>query len=96
MGHVARHDRRSHRAAKKTCQEDRCQGFRQPNTLKVEIFGDTVIEGKLAGTVHGPKSTWGLIENGDELEVFLSSTTSTPWRLLFDSPGPVPVVATVF
>jgi hypothetical protein len=66
------------------------------NTLKVEIFGDTVIEGKLAGTVHSNKSTWDLIENGDELEIMLTSTTSTPWRSLFDSSGPVPVMAPMF
>jgi hypothetical protein len=30
------------------------------NSLKVEIFGETVIEGKLAGTVHGDESTWCL------------------------------------
>jgi hypothetical protein len=29
--------------------------------IKVEVFGETIIDGKLAGTVHGDESTWCLV-----------------------------------
>lgn len=55
-------------------------------TLKVEVFGETIIDGTLAGTVHGDESTWCLVEQGTELQILLSANSSERWpSLLKDS-----------
>jgi hypothetical protein len=53
-------------------------------TLKVEVHGETIIEGKLAGTVHGDESTWCLVEKGTELQILLSATSSERWPSLLE------------
>ena len=55
-------------------------------TLKVEVHGETIIDGALAGTVHGDESTWCLVDKGAELQILLSANTSDRWpSLLKDS-----------
>ena len=53
-------------------------------TLKVEVFGETIIDGKLAGTVHGDESTWCLVEKGSELQILLSAATNDRWPSLLE------------
>ena len=53
-------------------------------SLKVEVFGETIIDGKLAGTVHGDESTWCLVEKGAELQILLSAATSNRWPSLLE------------
>ena len=55
-------------------------------TLEVEVHGETIIDGALAGTVHGDESTWCLVDKGAELQILLSANTSDRWpSLLKDS-----------
>ena len=58
--------------------------------LKVEVFGETIIDGKLAGTVHGDESTWCLVEKaGRSIRIHAHTTfwKCPPFsRLLHRSP----------
>ena len=54
------------------------------NSLKVDVFGETIIDGKLAGTEHGDESTWCIVEKGTELQILLSATTSNRWSSLLE------------
>ena len=53
-------------------------------TLKVEVHGQTIIDGTLAGTVHGDESTWCLVDKGAELQILLSANTSDRWPSLLE------------
>jgi hypothetical protein len=53
-------------------------------TLRVEVFGETIIDGALAGTVHSDESTWCLVDKGAELQILLSANTSKRWPSLLE------------
>ena len=54
-------------------------------TLKVVVHGETIIDGTLAGTVHGDESTWCLVEKGAELQILLSAATANRWASLLEN-----------
>ena len=54
-------------------------------TLKVVVHGETIIDGTLAGTVHGDESTWCLVEKGVELQILLSAATANRWASLLEN-----------
>ncbi len=54
------------------------------NQLVVKVHGETIIEGKLQGSVHPEECTWSIVEKGSELQLLLCKTDTTRWSgLLF-------------
>mmetsp|Transcript_11843 Transcript_11843/g.49777 ORF Transcript_11843/g.49777 Transcript_11843/m.49777 type:complete len:119 (-) Transcript_11843:1476-1832(-) len=53
-------------------------------TLKVEVHGETIIDGKLEGAVHADECTWCIAEKGAELQLMLVATSGNRWVSLMD------------
>ena len=53
-------------------------------SLKVEVFGETIIDGKLEGAVHADECTWCIAEKGAELQLMLVATSGNRWVSLMD------------
>eukprot|EP00746_Dinoflagellata_sp_MGD_P014990 gnl/MRDRNA2_/MRDRNA2_133154_c0_seq1.p2 gnl/MRDRNA2_/MRDRNA2_133154_c0~~gnl/MRDRNA2_/MRDRNA2_133154_c0_seq1.p2 ORF type:complete len:220 (+),score=50.31 gnl/MRDRNA2_/MRDRNA2_133154_c0_seq1:65-724(+) len=54
----------------------------QTKHLVVKVHGETVIDGKLQGSVCTDECTWSLVEKGAELQVLLCKTNVTRWSSL--------------
>ena len=50
--------------------------------LKVTVAGESLVEGKLHGTVSVDDSTWCIVEEGMELQVMLALASDTKWDAL--------------
>ena len=50
--------------------------------LKVTVAGESLVEGKLHGTVSVDDSTWCIVEEGMELQVMLALAADTKWDAL--------------
>jgi len=69
--------------AKPTTKKDLKVNF-GVKTLKVEVHGDSIIDGKLEGSVHADECTWCIAEKGAELQIMLVATSGNRWVSLMD------------
>ena len=69
--------------AKPTTKKDLKVAF-GVKTLKVEVHGDSIIDGKLEGSVHADECTWCIAEKGAELQIMLVATSGNRWVSLMD------------
>ncbi|CAK0892370.1 unnamed protein product, partial [Prorocentrum cordatum] len=52
--------------------------------LSIAIKGETIIDGKLRGTVDVDDCTWCILNGGTDVEVMLTKQTEDRWRTLLD------------
>ncbi|CAK0892371.1 unnamed protein product, partial [Prorocentrum cordatum] len=54
------------------------------SSLSIAIKGETIIDGKLRGTVDVDDCTWCILNGGTDVEVMLTKQTEDRWRTLLD------------